>query len=191
LIVKKSSTATYRREAYLKFSLSTVATVGSAKLRVYGRLHTSGNGIGVAVYPSSNTSWTESGLQYSNRPSASSTALKSVTVTGTGGKWYEFDVTSYLAARKAAGAALVTLVLKATASSGAYVVFNSDEASSNKPQLVVAPAPAATAARTAAVSASATARYAAAQSSAGGDAPRWSLSTLAWIAGDDQDDELT
>jgi hypothetical protein len=46
-------------------------------------------------------------------------------------------VTSFLKAEKAAGRNTVTLVLKNPTQQNALVVFNSDDASSNKPQLVI------------------------------------------------------
>ena len=57
-------------------------------------------------------------------------------MTGTTARWYEVDLTSFLRAEKSAGRHVVTLVLKATASSAATIIFESDEAA-NAPQLVV------------------------------------------------------
>jgi hypothetical protein len=58
-------------------------------------------------------------------------------VTDTVNRIYEWDITAYIQAEKNAGRNLVSLAMKATASSSEYTVFNSREASSNKPELVV------------------------------------------------------
>ena len=60
-----------------------------------------------------------------------------VAVTGTTGQWYEFDVTAYLQAEKALGHNTVTLVLKNPTQQNALVVFNSDDAATNQPQLAI------------------------------------------------------
>ncbi len=54
-------------------------------------------------------------------------------------RWYEWDVTAYLQQERAAGRAVVSLVLKDEDTSSADVSFRSREASSNKPVLVITP----------------------------------------------------
>jgi hypothetical protein len=53
--------------------------------------------------------------------------------------WHEWDVTSYLRAEKAAGRSTVSLLLRNTVRSSPATVFNAREASSNDPELVIAP----------------------------------------------------
>jgi hypothetical protein len=60
------------------------------------------------------------------------------TVSGTTGTWYEFDVTNYLKQQKAAGATFVAFALRAPTVSEGWAGFNSDEAASNRPELLVA-----------------------------------------------------
>ena len=48
-------------------------------------------------------------------------------------------MTAYLAARKAAGAQFVTLVLRSLTATTPHMIFNSDEAAANRPELVVTP----------------------------------------------------
>jgi hypothetical protein len=55
---------------------------------------------------------------------------------GTTAKWYQWDVTAYLLAAKATGRTTVTLVLRNPAISDSWCVFNSDEATSNRPELL-------------------------------------------------------
>jgi len=56
-------------------------------------------------------------------------------------RWYEWDVTAYLQAEKAAGRTVVTLALKTLASSVPHVTFASKENATlaSRPRLVVTP----------------------------------------------------
>ena len=133
----KKSTPSYNREAYLKFNLASVSSIGTAKLRIFGNLDVAGS-IQLGVFGSSNTGWSESGITWNTRnPAATaSTALATATISGTTAKWYELDVTSYLKAEKLAGHNTVTLVLKSSTTTTALATFNADGAA-NGPQLMV------------------------------------------------------
>ena len=64
----------------------------------------------------------------------------SIVNNSTTARWYEFDVTAYLQAEKAAGRNVVTLAFKNLANSTPYVTFTSKEgAAANRPQVVVVP----------------------------------------------------
>jgi glucose/arabinose dehydrogenase len=140
LAVKKSSTSGNTRETYLKFDLTGITTpITAAKLRLFGWLtnvldSTKPN---VAIYSATNTTWSESTLTYNNRPTSGSTVLAQQAISGTAGQWFEFDLTSFLQAEKAAGRSIVTLVLKSTNTTNAMANFNSGEAAANVPELVV------------------------------------------------------
>jgi hypothetical protein len=125
----------------VRFSLtniSSAAAITSAKVRLFGKLLSAdAASLPVGLYSVANTTWSESGLTWSTAPAAAATPLATRTVSGTAGTWYEFDVTSYLKQQKAAGATAVSFVLKSTITSEGYAGFNSDEAASNRPQLVV------------------------------------------------------
>jgi hypothetical protein len=138
--VKKSRTSGNTREAYLKFDLTGITTpITAAKLRLWGFLSNvlDSTKPNVAVYSAANTTWSESTLTYSNRPSSGSTILAQQAISGTAGQWFEFDLTSFLQAEKAAGRSVVTLVLKSTNTTNAMANFNSAEAASNAPELAV------------------------------------------------------
>ena len=138
LLAKRSDTSGNTREAYLRFDLSGVAEIGTAKLRLFGRLvDTRDASVTTRVYNASNTTWGESSITWNTKPSSGTTIRGSVTVTGTTGKWYELDLTTFLKAEKAAGRNVVTLVLKNPSISKAWSIFASDEASANRPELVV------------------------------------------------------
>jgi hypothetical protein len=133
----KKEVAGYNREIWLKFDLTNVASIGAGKLRMYGRIDSATQSPQVSVYSSSGTSWTETGLTFNNRPTAGTTALATVTVATSTSKYYEWDVTNYIKAEKAAGRNLVTLVLRSLSVTTPQLIFNSDEAASNPPQLQI------------------------------------------------------
>lgn len=143
LEVKESST-THDRWSYLRFSLTDVPDVASAKLRLYGRVHENAGStanVAVAGFSSSNVSWSETGITWSNKPAADATTLDTETITYNNAidQWWEWDVGGYVAQQKAAGATAVTLVLKGAAATDPRAVFNSDEATGNRPELVLTP----------------------------------------------------
>ena len=71
--------------------------VNSATLRLFGRLdNTSAASAGFTVLDAANTTWTETGLTWNNRPPPGTTVRGTGTVTGTAGKWYEVDLTAFL-----------------------------------------------------------------------------------------------
>ena len=141
LVVRRASTAGSTRETYLHFAVSDLAaaSLGSVKLRLFGRSSSSTQSVGVALFGGGTAAWTESGITWNNRPASDATALGTRTVSGTGGAWHEFDVTAYVKARRQAGATGVTFVLKGTATTDAQAAFASDEhtTSASRPQLVV------------------------------------------------------
>jgi endoglucanase len=138
LELKKDATG-YNREIWLKFDLSSVSSIGTGKLRLYGKIDSATQSPLVSVYSSAGTSWTETGLTFNNRPAAGTTALASTTVSTSTAKYYEWDVTSYLKAEKALGHNLVTLVLRSQTITTPQLLFNSDEAALNPPQLQITP----------------------------------------------------
>ena len=138
LEVKHNTSATNERQTYLKFNIGSVAAVTSAKLRLFGGLLTSEDpSMRISVYSASNTTWTEGSINYGNKPGSAAGSSATTTISGTTAKYYEWDLTSLIAAEKAAGHTTITLVLKSVDLTWAVGSFNSSEASSNKPQLVV------------------------------------------------------
>jgi endoglucanase len=138
LQLKKSGTGS-NREIWLKFDLSSVANVSSAKLRIWGRIDSATDRPTVGVYSSSNTSWSESGLTWNTRPAAGTTALATQVIATSTQKYYEWDLTSFLAAEKAAGRNVVTLVLRSLTTTTPHMIFSSDELGTNPPQLQITP----------------------------------------------------
>jgi hypothetical protein len=123
-------------ETYLKFDVGQPCTVSSVKLRLYGKLSGSGT-LPLAVYGVPATTWTETGMNWNNKP-ASGALLRTVNVVSTTGAWYEWDVTDYVRAELSAGRSAVSFALKSTAATNYQVTFNSREAAgTSAPRLVV------------------------------------------------------
>jgi hypothetical protein len=137
----KKSTSGFNRLDYLKFDLTSVSTIGHATLRVYGGFAGDPGTASetVAAYSVSDTSWSETGITWNNKPTAGTTALDTKTVSGASANWYEWDITSYLQSEKAAGHNIVSIQLAQTSTelSAPQLSFNTKEATSNVPQLVI------------------------------------------------------
>ncbi|QRR00889.1 CBM96 family carbohydrate-binding protein [Dyadobacter sandarakinus] len=125
-----------RRASYLKFQLPAQTAVTSAKLRIYGHNHENTKSISVHAYGIDNDSWTESTINKDNAPAASTASLGFAAVNDVY-KYYEIDVTSYVKAQQQAGESLVSLLLNDPNNRNTRVFFNSKEAGSNPPQLVI------------------------------------------------------
>jgi len=136
-LVVKNSTTGFNRRAFLKFDLSTVATVSAAKLRLFGSYGATSGTSPVTAHQAADTSWTETGITWNNQP-AIGTAMTTVSV-GITAQYWEWDVTSYIQSQKAAGNTTVTLELENDAATAQPANLNSREAVSNPPQLVVSP----------------------------------------------------
>ena len=129
LMTKNGGITTYDREAYLMFDMAStgITTATSATLRLYCNLDAGGNS---ELYKISNDTWTETGITWANKPTSGSLISSQAANVG----YMEWDVTSYINEELAGNDKASFRVL---ATNDAYIYFNSKEASSNKPQLVV------------------------------------------------------
>ncbi|SET87670.1 DUF7594 domain-containing protein [Stigmatella erecta] len=116
------------RYAYLKFNVSGLSGVSSARLRVYG---SASSNTTLMAYQTGDA-WSESSLTWSNKPAVGSLA-GSVPINTTA-KYNDIDVTAYVSAQ-AAGDGTVSFVLQESV--GKYTTLNSSENASNPPQLEV------------------------------------------------------
>jgi len=141
LIVKTQGTAGNTRITYLRFPLSAVgANVSSARLRMFGSRPTASAATDSAFAVSSNT-WTETGTTWNNRP-ALGAQQGSGLVIGATAQYYQWDVTSFVRTQKTAGVSAASFAVKMDVEiSNSPDAFNSKEASSNRPELVVISAP--------------------------------------------------
>ncbi|HWR36963.1 MAG TPA: DNRLRE domain-containing protein [Clostridia bacterium] len=135
LYARNTTESSNDRDIYLRFNLSSVNSVNSAKFRIYAQTGATAT-ITTAAYAVASTSWSESGTTWNNRPGRGS-RLGSVTVSGTAYRWYEIDLTNYLKTQKAAGMSLVSIAVDQPSSASTYTKFYSRESSTNKPQLVI------------------------------------------------------
>jgi glucose/arabinose dehydrogenase len=128
----------YTRWTYLKFDLNPIGSLSGATLRLAGRLSGStGSNFPTAVYSVSNTSWTEGGINWTNRPASSSTALASVTVTDNALRSYNWNVGDFARNEKGAGRNVIAFALKNTVASYPFTIWNSREASASRPLLLL------------------------------------------------------
>jgi hypothetical protein len=125
------------RHSYLKFSLDGIGAISNATLRVNGHLYiTAGNGVAhLRSYPVSDTNWTESGINWNNKPGMGSLIEEKVVNTNAWA-WHKLDVSSYLRAEQYAGRSIVTLGLQASNYSR-VIYLQSRDAAANQPRLVI------------------------------------------------------
>lgn len=135
LAVKGSSSSGYTRKSYLKFSLGSVSSVTSAKLRIYGRNTDNTSNIAIWLYGADNDNWTESGITWNNAPLPLAAPLSSASLNNVG-KYYEIDVSDFVKTQFA-GDKTVSFLIKDTINQNSSLAFNSKESNTNKPQLVI------------------------------------------------------
>ncbi|MDQ3441591.1 MAG: DNRLRE domain-containing protein, partial [Planctomycetota bacterium] len=137
LAVKDDADASgsFDRESYLRFNLGT-APIAGATVRVFGNLPTGTTAPTIGLFAVTDTAWSESAINWSNKPAPSGSALATASVSGSTGQWYEFDVTGYAEQERAAGRSAISFLLKGTSGTN-RADFNSREAAVNRPQLVI------------------------------------------------------
>lgn len=135
LITRRASTSNNTYETYLTFNVGQVCTVSNVKLRLFGKLSSSGN-LSVSAYAVSNTTWTETGITWNNK-SATGSVLTTTAVTGTTNTWYEWDITPYVRNEISAGRHTISIALKGVLVTSNQASFNSKQAATNKPELVI------------------------------------------------------
>jgi PKD repeat protein len=130
------------RWTYLRFNIASVPTVQAARLRLFGNLtSTTGTAVQARAFSSTNVAWSETGITWNNKPAAGTTVHAAVPLvtTSTTARWYEWDLTAFLQAEKAAGRTAVTIVLKNDVATTPQATFQSRQASSNRPELRITP----------------------------------------------------
>jgi hypothetical protein len=132
------------RRAYLKFDLPVVSSISRVRLRVFANLSDASlANVPLRIQKVTDTLWDEMALTWNTQPETASPAALApdVFVTNNEGRWYEFDLTEFIRAERAAGRTAVSFRLinmERTGNSGAFYTFiNSREAAENQPQLVI------------------------------------------------------
>jgi len=142
LIAKFSADTKYARETYLKLDVSAVTATNTVALRLFGFLSdTRALSVTTTVYGSDNVGWSESTLTWTTRPSVDPIVLGTIAVSGTTPQWYQVDLTAYVQTQISLGVTSVTIALKSLVDTLPYVGFNSTEALTGKPYVVLADVP--------------------------------------------------
>ncbi len=128
LVIKSAANESLRREAYLKFDISglNLATMGTAKLRMFGRLVGEQDiNVMTALYHGPSAKWSEAGLTWTNKPTSARKAIATAVVSNSHNQWWEFDITSFLRKEREAGRNIVTFVLKNLTDTQVYTLLYS------------------------------------------------------------------
>lgn len=132
LVVKQGGISNFFRKSLLQFDLSSesIGTVSQATLRIYA---TKAESIDIAAYELGD-SWSESTVTWNNAPS-DGTLIDEVSLSADD-VYYELDVTAYVTSQLA-GDEVISIGLWDLDAGNKTVEFNSKEAASNKPELVI------------------------------------------------------
>jgi acetyl esterase/lipase len=132
LVIKKGTDGTFFRKSYLKFNLAGSGITGlqSAKIRLYTSAVVP---FEVSMYETSDN-WTESLINWDNAPVIGN-LLGSLQVNAVG-SYYEWDVTQYVLSQLSSDET-VSVVCYDAKSTNQQISFNSKEATSNHPELVL------------------------------------------------------
>ena len=139
LINQTNSSVNKTYETFVRFDISSISTnISSAVLRLNGRLNNLQTpSIAVEAHNVTNISWLENSITWNNKPAADPAILATTNVNSTTNQYYEWDLTQHIAGLRNAGINAVTIKLVNNNSSNNQVIFNSKEAASNRPELVV------------------------------------------------------
>jgi hypothetical protein len=127
------------RHVYLTFDTTSMATVSSAVINLYVVNTGSTASRTITVYQQPTTSWLESSITWNNAPAAG-TQIGTFNVSTATGIYYNFDVTSYVQAQRAAGNKVVSFeLIQNTGDVNGLVDFASREATTGQPGLTLKP----------------------------------------------------
>lgn len=134
-LMAKTGSVDYTRRTYLKFGLDTLAGsfVAKAVLRLYLTATDITSFEPVAAYEVADNAWTETGINWNNRP-LPGVVLDTAVISPAINRYYEWDLTAWVTAHRGDTATLCLLDTTATAFNA---VFASREAAANRPELVV------------------------------------------------------
>jgi glucose/arabinose dehydrogenase len=122
---------------YLKFDISSLANFTSIKLRIFARWDNGTSLSSIQAYNVPVTTWLENTITYNTKPAIETTKIASATISGTTGKYYELDITAHIKTLRSQGIKTVSYRLKNATLTTNYILINSKENASNKPELKV------------------------------------------------------
>lgn len=132
LTIKQGGIASYFRKGLLKFDLSSqgLTTINQATIRLYAN---NVNATTITAYELSD-SWSEHTVTWNNAPTDGDSITSEA--VSTQNQYYEFDVTDYVAAQ-VAGDGVISVGFWDLGASNKLVDFNSSDATSHRPELVI------------------------------------------------------
>jgi arylsulfatase A-like enzyme len=134
LRVKTGSVENYFRKTLIKIDLSSIdlqdVSIGKSVLRLYASKAEECTIIASEI----DDNWTESGVTWANAPGSVKNVASSEISNSTG--YFEWDITNYLKTQVAKDG-VVSLCLEEHSGANADVIFNSNEAGNNQPELVL------------------------------------------------------
>jgi PKD domain/FG-GAP-like repeat/Bacterial Ig domain/FG-GAP repeat len=133
------------RWTYVLFNLSGTPTIQSARLRLYGNVsETTATPVAVQAFGVPGLApWSELAFHWLSKPLPDPAVLATtpLVTSSTAARWYEWDLTAYVLAERAANRPYVTIVLKEDVDSVPVAAFRSRQATSNRPELRITPMP--------------------------------------------------
>ncbi|WP_161597167.1 CBM96 family carbohydrate-binding protein [Dyadobacter flavalbus] len=135
-LIVKSGGINISRQTYLKFLLTGISDVTSARLRIYGYNVESTRKVNTSAYSVDNDAWTETGITYNNAPASSAWPLTRK-AAGNVPEYHILDVTAFVQSQTE-GDKVVSIMLRNPTSANKKLVFHSRENPSGMaPELVV------------------------------------------------------
>ncbi|KAA6439009.1 DNRLRE domain-containing protein [Dyadobacter flavalbus] len=135
-LIVKSGEENITRNTYLKFPLTGLIQVSSARIRVYGYNVESTMKVNLSAYAVDNDAWTETGITWNNAPASGTVPLTYTTVNNAAG-YRDIDVTEFVQSQ-VAGDKLVSIMLKNRTFVNKKLVFQSKENTLGQaPELVI------------------------------------------------------
>lgn len=136
LDVKIGSYDNYKRISYLKFDYNStgISSISKATLRLYLSAISPADPITATAYKVTNDNWSESTIAWNTAPVLGNEA-GSVSISGQG-QYYDIDVTSYVSAQLSVDK-IASFAISDAGSTNVQLTFNSKEAASNPPMLVI------------------------------------------------------
>lgn len=134
-IKRRDGNTAFAREAYLKFEKTPASgTIQSAQIRLYvNSLHSDVTSVPMRAIGLQQSSWSEAGITYANRPTETGTSQGSATATGSG--YIYLDVTSFV--QQHAGSLISFRIVGLTEDAGAVLAAKEQSNSSRRPVLLI------------------------------------------------------
>jgi ELWxxDGT repeat protein len=142
LHVRRASGNNNNRWTYLRFDVGALSSVTGARLRLFGHLvETVPDPVNAQVHSVASTTWNENAITWNSRPATGAIPIASVPldISTTDRRWYEWDLTAYVQAEKAAGRNVISIAIRNDVVTSGRAAFRSRNANQNRPELLLTP----------------------------------------------------